>query len=51
MAHAQRRLSTQLGIAPATNATTEQAVVLTPSMYSAANTMALVAAATMDPIV
>ncbi len=33
------------------NAITEQAVVPTPMMYSTANTTALVAAATIEPIV
>ena len=49
--HAQRRLRIQFGIAPAMNATTEHAVVPKPITYSTANTIALVAAATIEPSV
>jgi len=44
-------LRIQLGIAPATNATTEHAVVPAPITYSIANTIALVPAATIEPSV
>ena len=46
----QRRFSVQFGIAPATNAAIEHAVVEAPSTYSSGNTIALVAAATIDEI-
>ena len=49
--HAQRRLRIQFGIAPATNAPIEQAVVLNPITYRMGKTIALVPNATPEPIV
>ena len=47
--HAQRRLSTQFGTAPATKAHTESTVVPTPMLSSSANTTTLVVSATAEP--
>ena len=44
------RFIVQFGIAPATNAVIEQTVVETPITYRAANTIALVVAATIEAI-